>query len=132
MTVFIDTSAFFATMDADDEFHSAAKARWISLLESEAHLVTTNYVLVEAAALVQKRLGLDAVRVLTLDMQPATEVKWITSGEHELAISALLAANRRQLSLVDLTSFAIMREHRIDSAFTYDTHFAEQGFSVLQ
>lgn len=29
-----------------------------------------------------------------------------------------------------LTSFAVMREQRVDTSFTFDGHFAEQGFSV--
>jgi predicted nucleic acid-binding protein len=47
------------------------------------------------------------------------------------AMSALLAANRRTLSLVDCTSFEIMRESGLDTVFTFDAHFSEQGFKVI-
>jgi uncharacterized protein len=46
-------------------------------------------------------------------------------------MSALLAANRRTLSLVDCSSFDIMRKFGIDTVFTFDPHFREQGFSVV-
>lgn len=41
---------------------------------------------------------------------------------------ALLAPNRREVSLVDCVSFAIMRQRAMTRAFTLDAHFAEQGF----
>ena len=37
----------------------------------------------------------------------------------------------RQLSLVDCTSFVVMRQIGIDDVFAFDRHFAEQGFTVL-
>jgi predicted nucleic acid-binding protein len=44
--------------------------------------------------------------------------------------SALLAANRRLLSLVDCTSFQTMRLRGISRVFTFDHHFKEYGFEV--
>jgi predicted nucleic acid-binding protein len=32
---------------------------------------------------------------------------------------------------VDCTSFEIMRQARLERAFTFDPHFAEQGFVVI-
>jgi predicted nucleic acid-binding protein len=47
---------------------------------------------------------------------------------YQQAIDVLLAANRRQLSLVDCSSFLLMRELGLRHVFTFDRHFAEQGF----
>jgi predicted nucleic acid-binding protein len=43
----------------------------------------------------------------------------------------LLAANRRSLSLVDCTSFEVMRQAGLDTVFTFDLHFREMGFKVI-
>ena len=128
MSVFVDTSALFAVLDADDRAHPKAKETWERLL-SEAHaLFTTNYVLVETYALAQRRLGLDAVEVLSTDVAPMLSVLWVGKDEHARAVAALMSARRRQLSLVDCVSFELMRQHGIERCFAFDAHFGEQGF----
>lgn len=131
MTVFVDSSALLGVLNRRDTFHQSASAEWRRLLDNGARLVSTNYVILECTALAQNRIGLDAVRLLQTDVQPVIDLLWIDRDTHGRASEQLVAANRRSLSLVDLTSFTTMREHRIDNVFTFDRHFAEQGFRVL-
>jgi predicted nucleic acid-binding protein len=128
---FVDTSAIYALLDRDDQNHAMARARWIGLLDSGQSLFTTNYVVVEICALAQHRLGLNAVRAVQEEILPAMQVNWIGEQTHTLAMTALLAARRRKLSLVDCASFAAMRQAGVRSAFAFDQHFAEEGFSFL-
>ncbi len=132
MSVFVDTSALLAVLDADDSHHVAASARWTELLEADERLDTTNYVLVETHALVQSRLGMTAVRTLIDDIVPALHVHWIGEDEHATSVAALLTASRRLLSLVDCASFEVMRRRGLGRVFAYDRHFGEQGFEVLR
>ena len=53
---------------------------WTSLLDGEAWLMSTNYVVIESCALLQTRIGLDAVRAFVEDMLPVIQVQWLTSG----------------------------------------------------
>ncbi len=131
MSVFVDTSAFFAVLDADDENHDAARQVWEDLLTREVVLVCSNYVLVETLALVQRRLGLPAVRTFQEDIMPVLNVEWVDETIHQVGIASVLAAARRGLSLVDCVSFEIMRRLGIKMAFTFDPHFEEQGFECL-
>ncbi len=118
-------------LDADDQNHSAARLAWEDLITRAEDLVCTNYVLVETFALVQNRLGLDAVRTLQADILPVLQVDWLDSASHERSVAALLMAARRQLSLVDCASFDAMRRLGISAAFTFDRHFAEHGFQRI-
>ena len=131
MSVFVDTSALFAVLDADDQNHERARQSWVDLITQEVDLVCTNYVLVETFALVQRRLGLDAVRVLREDIVPVLRVEWVDERAHHAGVTALLIAARRQLSLVDCASFDTMRRLGIKAAFTLDRHFSEQGFERI-
>ncbi len=131
MIAFVDTSAWFALLDADDQHHAAARKAWLAALKATDTLVTSNYVLVETVALVQHRLGIDAVRVLWRDLLPMVEVEWVTVEEHAAAMAALVAAGRRGLSLVDCTSFQVMQRVAIEDVLGFDRHFEEQGFHQL-
>ena len=73
MTLFVDTSALLAFLDADRPRHSDAVDAWRKAIHDRETLVTSNYVLVETFALVQRRLGLDALRDLANDVLPLME-----------------------------------------------------------
>lgn len=129
--VFVDTSALYAVLDADDEWHEKAKAAWEKLLSNdEVVLITSNYVLVETSALVQRRLGADALRTLHCDVLPAMEIVWLTEDVHRAATAAVLVAGKRGVSLVDCTSFEVMRRSGISECLAFDQHFTEQGFAM--
>lgn len=130
MSLFVDTSALYAAMDRDDEFHARASAHWKECLSGTEVLLTSNYILVETLALVQSRLGMEATRLLASDVIPALEIEWVSADDHRAALEAVLAANRRSLSFVDCASFQVMRRLGLRSAFAFDPHFAEQGFEV--
>jgi len=87
VTVFVDTSALLAVLDADDEHHAEAAAHWQRLVETDEPMLSTNDVLVETFAVVQRRLGMDAVRVLVRDVLPLLDVEWVRSAD-ELAYAA--------------------------------------------
>jgi|ERR1035437_1137243 predicted nucleic acid-binding protein len=128
MTVFIDTSAFYAILDRDDGNHPRARKVWIDLLETHDSLLTHNYVLLETVALLQNRLGVAAVRAFQTDVMPLLRVEWISEERHLSGVEAVLAAGRKKLSLVDCVSFQTMRQLGIDTAFCFDAPFREAGF----
>lgn len=129
--MFVDTSAFFAVADPTDQNHSRARELWVQALEGNLDLVCTNYVLVETIALMQRRLGLGAVRAFATDVVPLLEVEWVHSEHHQTALAAVLAAGRRDLSLVDCISFDAMRRLGINQVFAFDADFTQQGFECL-
>jgi len=129
--IFADTSAFYALLDGDDAEHSRALKLWEREPPGEGGLVTTNYVVLESMALLQSRLGMPAVRVFHDAILPLVRMEWIDEVTHALAVSAYIAADRRGLSLVDLSSFETMRRLGIRSAFTFDRHFRQYGFRTL-
>jgi len=131
MRIITDTSAFYALLDRDDANNQKAKKVWTHLLESEHTLVTSNYILVEAFALMQNRLGLEAVRGFQEDILPLITVEFVSPEMHRSGIAALLSTSRRSLSLVDCVSFELMRSSGIKSVFAFDNHFKEQGFTVV-
>jgi predicted nucleic acid-binding protein len=129
--IFVDTSAFYALLDGDDSEHSRAWKLWEGEPPGEGGLATTNYIVLESMALLQSRLGMPAVRVFHDAILPLVRIEWIDEVLHAQAVSAFIAADRRGLSLVDLSSFETMRRLEIRSAFTFDRRFRKYGFETV-
>ena len=126
MTVFVDTSALFALLDADDEQHHEA-ATVFGELAGSVDLVTHNYVHVETIALTARRLGPKATRALLDDLLPSVRTVWVDEGLHAAALAAYREGS--SASLVDHVSFELMREAGIAVAFAFDADFAARGFA---
>ncbi len=131
MTIFIDTSAILAILDADDQNYQKAKKKWEELISKEYTLVCSNYVLIETFALIQNRLGMKAVRSFQEDVVPMLTIEWVDEIIHQDGITSVLAANRRELSLVDCVNFHFMRQLGIKAVFAFDKHFKERGFECI-
>jgi predicted nucleic acid-binding protein len=129
--VFVDTSAFYVLFDRDDARFSDAQQIWQRLLVNDYQLVTTNYVLLETIALLQRRIGIDAVRDFENRFVPLIKIHWVDSTLHSEGAAALLLANRRQLSLVDCVSFIVCNQWHIDQVFAFDAHFEELGLRLF-
>ncbi len=129
--IFLDTSALYALTATEDLSANIAVKTWDRISQEDSLLVTNSYVVLECISLVQRRLGVEFVRYLQTDILPDMEIFWINSELHDAAMKILLEANRRQLSLVDCSAFAAMRREGIETVFTFDAHFREQGFRVI-
>ena len=131
MSLFIDTSALYALLDGDEPRHADVVAAWRAVTDNGRPLFTSNYVLVETFALVQRRLGLDAVHALAEVFVPLLQSVWVDEELHAAAVASLFTAARRHLSLVDCTSFELMRRLGLTDVLALDTDFARQGFNLL-
>ena len=90
-----------------------------------------NYVVLETTTLVQRRLGPAATRALHDSLLAPLRLVWVEEELHRAAVTALLAAVRRRISLVDWVSFELMRRAGVDTAFAFDRDFATQGFETV-
>lgn len=93
--------------------------------------MTTSYVLVETYALLQRRVGLEAVDALRRGFAPLLEVVWVDAPIHDQALDHLQERGTPSVSLVDTTSFVVMRARSIGRAFTFDAHFTDEGFATV-
>lgn len=128
--VFADTSGFYAAMDAADPFHPQAIHLFRRAVTENWTLATTSYVVHEAWALIQRRLGMDAVRDFQRGLLSLCDVIFVDARLHAAGLTRCLAANRRHLSLTDCVSLEWMHEHEVTAAIAQDVHFAEAGISL--
>jgi predicted nucleic acid-binding protein len=132
MIVFADTSGLFAFLVRDDAMHVRARSIFQSFAKSDTRLLTSSYVLVETTALLQRRVGIDAVHEFNFTLLPLLDVVWVDEYWHERAINRLITSGQKKLSLVDCLSFIIMESRDIRTAFSFDTHFEKNGFLLAR
>lgn len=129
--IFLDTSAIYALADRSDPNHQQALAAFQNLLESGEGVLVHSYVLVEAAALLQRRLGLESALRFLHESQ-AFHVQWINARDHQEAVDLLEQRGKRALSLVDCASFVVMRYHQVERALAFDADFEAEGFVLYR
>jgi predicted nucleic acid-binding protein len=129
VTVFVDTSALYALLDADDDGHDRAMRGRDAVADDV--LVTHSYVVAETISLVRRRLGAEAaVRVID-ELLPALDIVDVDGQLREAATRAFRAAVRSSTSFVDQTSFVFMRQQEIVRAWALDADFATAGFELV-
>ena len=129
--IFLDTSAIYAWADTSDPNHHTSVRRLQALLDAGEDLLTHNYVLVEALALLQARLGVAAALKLAKD-SGAFVIEWVDDDLHVSGIRELERSTKRRVSLVDHVSFLVMRRRGVTVAFAFDPDFGSAGFTLFE
>lgn len=130
--VFVDTSAIYAFLDRNDANHKWAVSSFQKLLENDYEIQIHSFALLETIALLQNRLGMDAVETFRKDLQEVLEISWVDRSLYEEAMQKLLQSKKRKISLVDQTSFLFMKREKIEEVFAFDADFEEEGFRLFK
>ena len=137
MSLFVDTSAWYAAADRSDRSHRRAKA----VLAVDETLVTTDHVLVETWVLLRHRLGRAAAERFWEGLRAgAAEVEPVTAADLAVAWAAGESFPDQDFSIVDRTSFAVMQRLGLRRVAAFDDDFSvfrfgrgrRQAFEVLR
>lgn len=134
MKVFVDTSAWFACYDRHEQTHAAAERVMHQLRLQHASLVLSDFVLTETLTLIRYRLGHAwAVRFGQAVFESRlAELVAVTASLRQRAWEMFQRYDDKTFSFTDCTSFAIMESLELKTAFAFDKHFEQYGFSVLK
>ena len=121
MSLFVDTSMWYAAADSSDISNTLAKG----VLSGGEPLVTTDHVLIETWTLIRHRIGRRAAERFWQGLRDgAASVETIGAADLESAWQIGLAYRDQDFSIVDRTSFAVMRRLGIERAASLDDDFA--------
>lgn len=121
MSLFVDTSVWFAAVSKRDRGNAQAKA----VLESDPDLVTTDHILIESWLLLNSRFGRGIAELFWEQVRGGSvQLEMVTSGDLEAAWAIGPAFPDQDFSFVDRTSFAVMERLGIGRAASFDHHFA--------
>lgn len=131
--VFIDTSAYFAFVNAGDAHHDESEAIFRRLARDRDELYTSNFVIAETHGLIINRIGRQLAAEFLHEVDASTAHRErVTLADERRAREILARFADKDFSLIDATSFAVMERLHINRAFSFDEHFAQFGLTILQ
>lgn len=137
MSLFVDTSIWYAAADASDRSNSRAQA----ILKSGETLVTTDHILIETWTLLHHRLQCKAAERFWEGLRSGiASIECVGLADLEAAWEIGTSWSDQDFSIVDRTSFAVMQRLGIDRVASLDEHFAvfrfgpkrRQSFTVVR
>lgn len=128
--IFVDTSAFIPLILQTDEFHNTASVWWQK--HTGTSIVTSNLVVIETLGWIRHKAGKAIAVKAGMHLLFNTDIRRekILSPDEEEAWKIFQNKDGRGLSMIDCTSFALMKRLKITEAFTFDTDFADMGFTT--
>jgi uncharacterized protein len=127
VSVFVDTSAFYAAADSADRSH----VRATEVLSTADSLITSDHVLVETWILMRARGGRQAAeRFWDAIRCGLATVETVLPGDLDAAWRIGEAFPDQDFSIIDRTSFAVMERLGIASAASFDDHFSIYRFGT--
>ena len=85
----------------------------------------------ECVALLQGRVSLEAALQFEQILRPLLQVTWINDELHTRSVRRWELKRSRSRSLVDCSSFVVMEDLSLTSAFGYDRDFGAEGFGLV-
>ncbi len=120
-----DSSAILALLDARDRHHEAAVAIATELARKKTSCFITNYIEVEAHALLLCRVGRSVARQWMLSgALPSVRA---LSEDEDKARELIARHDDKDWSLCDAISFAMSSRLGVKRAFSFDHHFGQLG-----
>jgi predicted nucleic acid-binding protein len=137
LSIFVDSSVWFAAASARDRDNALARA----ILGSAREPVTTDHVLVETWLLLNSRFRREVAELFWERVRRgAVRIEIVTTADLEAAWAIGAAFRDQRFSIVDRTSFAVMERLGITRAASFDSDFAiyrygrnrERAFEIVR
>lgn len=125
MSLFVDTSAWYAAADAGDQSNPRAR----EVLSAGEPLVTTDHILIETWHLLRHRLHRRAANRFWEGLRSGVAaMECVGAADLEAAWAIGQAFPDQEFSIVDRTSFAVMERLGVHRVVTFDDDFAVYRF----
>jgi predicted nucleic acid-binding protein len=133
--IFVDTGAWIAILNSNDQHHREAIAIYRDLQQQKTRFLTTDYVIDETAT----RLRYDTNHSLAvmflerIELLVETDVLILVEIDKDVFGKAKVLFRQydsARLSFTDCTSFVVCRENHINEAFAFDRHFSIMGINL--
>jgi len=133
MKIFVDTSAWLALNDRNDQYYKKAVANSSRIKKDRIDLITSEYILDETITIIRYRVSHQAAVIFGESMSGSriVRIEDITEGHRLKAWEMFKKYEDKELSFTDCTSFVLMKHFKLNKAFTFDDHFRQMGYEIF-
>src|SRR3989338_9592949 len=133
MMLFVDTSAWLALNDRNDQHHNKAAAKSAEIKRQKIELITSEYIIDESITLIRYRVSHKAAVIFGDSLINSSIVRIIdVTGEDRIkAWEMFKKYEDKELSFTDCISFVLMINLKLHRAFVFDEHYKQMGFDIF-
>lgn len=133
MKLFVDTSAWLALNDKNDQYHNKAVAKSSLIKKQRIELITSEYVIDESITLIRYRMSHKASVIFGESLLKSSIVMIVDVSDEDRfkAWNIFKQYSDKELSFTDCTSFVLMKNLKLQKALTFDEHFRQMGFEIF-
>jgi predicted nucleic acid-binding protein len=135
LEIFVDMSGWGNLVDKSQPYHQLMVQLYREAKQQKRRLITSNYVLTEVVALLTSPLRIPRPKIISfvnsLKQSSYVDIIHIDKDKDDEAWILLASREDKEWSLVDCSSFIIMKERGMLEALTNDVHFEQAGFIRL-
>ncbi len=130
---FVDTNIFVALADGQDSTHKKAQEIYRFLYQHHHPLITSSDIVGETLTVISKKLGKTAAKnfIAWYQTSAITEI-FITPQIHLAAQKIFFSLKSKNVSFIDCTSIAAMKQAKLSLVFTFDQHFQTAGITLAE
>lgn len=130
--LFVDTGAFLAYYNDKDQYYTEALKVWKTVLEQNCHLVITNHIIDELATRLARLNGyLYSANKIDKIYQSGFQIIYSNETIEKEAIKLFKKYSDQKFTFTDCVSMVVMKQEKLETAFTFDSDFYIGGFKIL-
>lgn len=133
--ILVDADAFVAFLKKDDTHHTKSLGILEKLKQNidTKMLLASNYVFAEAITVISQRVSKKAAHAFIEQMKSSDSpftFLWIDEELEDRAIKIFKEQRSKNVSFVDCTNMAILRQHSLTTIFSFDAIYKKNGFKL--
>jgi predicted nucleic acid-binding protein len=133
MKLFVDTSAWLALNDKNDQYHNKAVEKSLLIKKQRIELITSEYVIDESITIIRYRVSHLSAVIFGESLFNSSLVKIldISAENGHKAWEMFKRYEDKELSFTDCTSFVLMKNLMLGKAFSFDEYFKQVGYEIF-
>ena len=133
LTIFVDADAFVAFTKNDDSNHERAKQIFLKLQYLPVTFITSNYIFAEVATVLSQKVN-HATAVAFINSIKSDDnvfqVERINEKTEEAATQIFIGQTSKNISFVDCTNIALIKEKHINGILSFDAIYKKNGLKI--